>query len=234
MLPILYSFCRCPYAIRARLALNAAGINYELREVKLRCKPESMLTLSPKGSVPVLVKPDGHVIDESWEIMLWALHQHDPEAWLGQDGSSIDAASKLVAQNDTIFKGQLDRYKYPDRYPEHTQSYYRTQAEAILQDLEIRLRSTPYLLGSTLSIADAGLFPFIRQFAGVDKNWFDHSPYPKLKLWLNAMLNSDRFVRVMKKYPPWQPDDIPLMITNKAHTHATPELICDEHTEHRV
>jgi glutathione S-transferase len=213
MLPILYSFRRCPYAMRARLALYASGIAIELREVELRNKPESMLAASPKGSVPVLVLPDGQVIDESWAIMLWALHQHDPEGWLGKNDAHVDAASPLIIENDTTFKGNLDRYKYPDRYPEHTQIHYRIQAEIFLQRLEQRLRATPHLLGDTLSIADAGVFPFIRQFAGVDKHWFAQAPYPSLRRWLKILLNSDRFDAVMRKYPPWKPKDPPIVIS---------------------
>ena len=213
MLPVLYSFRRCPYAMRARLALHSAGVAYELREVSLRNKPESMLGASPKGSVPVLVLPDGQVIDESWEIMLWSLRLHDPDVWLGTNGAYTDAATQLIIENDTSFKGYLDRYKYPDRYPEHTQTHYRKQGEAFLQDLEGRLRSKTYLLGDTLSIADAGIFPFVRQFTGVDKVWFAQSSYGSLRKWLNEISNSEWFDAVMKKYPPWQPGDIPVIMT---------------------
>jgi len=216
MPPVLYTFRRCPYAMRARLALHASGVAIELREVELRNKPESMLTASPKGSVPVLVLPDGSVIDESWEIMLWALHRHDPERWLGNDGTYIDTATPLIIENDTTFKGCLDHYKYPDRYPENTQAHYRLQAEIFLKDLESRLRSSPWLLGNTLSIADAGIFPFIRQFADVDKNWFAHAPYVSLRRWLRQFLSSEQFDAVMKKYPPWKPGDMPIMMANKA------------------
>jgi glutathione S-transferase len=212
---VLYTFRRCPYAMRARLALYSAGITYELREVSLRNKPESMLKASPKGSVPVLVLPDSKVIDESWDIMLWALHQHDPDGWLGINGDFTDAATPLIIENDTVFKVNLDRYKYPDRYPQHTQTHYRKRGEVFLQDLEGRLRAMHYLLGDTLSIADAGIFPFVRQFAEVDKIWFELSPYVSLRRWLNDMSNSKRFEAVMKKYPPWQPDDAPIIQESK-------------------
>ena len=219
MPPVLYSFRRCPYAIRARLALGASGVAVELREVALRNKPASMLAASPKGSVPVLVLPDGRVIDESWEIMLWALHQHDPDGWLGEKHAYADTATPLVHENDTTFKGNLDCYKYPDRYPAHPQIHYRIQAEMFLQQLENRLRVTPYLLGDTLSIADAAIFPFIRQFAEVDKNWFAQAPYPSLRQWLQNLLISERFAAVMKKYSPWQPGDQPIILT---HQEASP------------
>ena len=128
-LPILYSFRRCPYAMRARTALIVSGTAFELREVVLRDKPASLLAASPKGSVPVLVLPDGNVIDESWDIMLWALRQHDPEGWLGVDGSHVQAALPWVTENDTSFKRDLDRYKYPGRFPGHTQDFYRAAGE---------------------------------------------------------------------------------------------------------
>ena len=216
MHPVLYSFRRCPYAIRARLALHASGVAIELREVDLRNKPESMLAVSPKGSVPVLVLPDGHVIDESWEIMLWALHRRDPDGWLGKNDVYVAAASPLVIENDTTFKRNLDRYKYPDRYPEHAQIHYRTQAEIFLGHLEYRLRAKPWLLGDTLSITDVAVFPFVRQFADVDKNWFAQSPYESLHHWLQNLLDSERFGAVMKKYPPWQAGDMPIILANDA------------------
>ena len=199
MLPILYSFRRCPYAMRARLALYASGVAVELREVSLRAKPASMLAASPKGSVPVLVLPDGRVIDESWEIMQWALHQHDPEGWLGQDNSFIAAANPLIIENDTTFKYHLDRYKYAERYPEYPRSHYRSDAQVFLQQLENRLHMTRFLLGDAMSIADVAIFPFIRQFAAVDKNWFAQAPYPSLQCWLNIFLGSELFDEVMKK-----------------------------------
>ena len=199
MLPILYSFRRCPYAMRARLALYASGVAVELREVSLRAKPASMLAASPKGSVPVLVLPDGRVIDESWEIMQWALHQHDPEGWLGQDNSFIAAAAPLIIENDTTFKYHLDRYKYADRYPEYSRSHYRAGAEIFLGQLENRLCATHFLLGDAMSIADVAIFPFIRQFAAVDKNWFAQAPYPSLQRWLDIFLGSELFDEVMKK-----------------------------------
>ena len=215
MPPVLYTFRRCPYAMRARLALYASGVAIELREVKLRKKPESLLAASPKGSVPVLVLPDGNVIDESWEIMLWALHQHDRFGWLGENGAYADEATPLVIENDTIFKHNLDRYKYPDRHPEQPQIHYRTQAEIFLLRLEVRLQATPCLLGETMSIADASIFPFIRQFADVDKNWFAQAPYASLRRWLTNFLDSECYAAVMEKYPPWQPGDPPLIIAGE-------------------
>jgi glutathione S-transferase len=211
----LYTFRRCPYAIRARLALYASGVTVELREVSLRDKPASMLAASPKGSVPVLVLPDGCVIDESWEIMKWALHQHDPDGWLGKNDSYSYAATPLIIENDTTFKGNLDRYKYADRYPEQSQIHYRSEAEIFLLLLENRLRVTHFLLGDFISIADVAIFPFIRQFAEVDKDWFAQAPYSSLQRWLKIISGSEPFDTVMKKYSVWRLGDPPVIMSNK-------------------
>lgn len=192
--------------MRARMALHAGGVAVELREVELRNKPDHMLAASPKGSVPVLVLPDGRVIDESWDIMQWALLQHDPEGWLGEQRAFVHAAEPLIRTNDTGFKQSLDRYKYADRYPEQSREDYRVQGEFFLQELEDSLRVTRYLLGDALSIADAGIFPFIRQFAEVDKQWFAQAPYPSLRTWLAGILDSPRFAAIMQKHPIWQPN----------------------------
>lgn len=194
--PILYSFRRCPYAIRARLAINISGVFVNIREVDLKAKPEQMLLLSPKGTVPVLALPDGSVIDESLDIMLWALKQHDPDGML--DGFP-GAAFALIERNDKEFKHILDRYKYPERYPEFAMQHYRTEAEIILDDLNARLAQRAYLSGNKAGIADLALMPFIRQFASVDRSWFDASPYAALRTWLDEWIASDVFVSVMRK-----------------------------------
>jgi glutathione S-transferase len=196
-LPVLYSFRRCPYAIRARLALTYAGIPVEIREVQLKHKPEEMLAISPKGTVPVLQLPDGNIIDESLDIMCWALAQNDPGHWLdtGED------AERLIQWNDGDFKYYLDRYKYADRHPEFTSSHYRSQGEKFLAELEAKLSQTPHLASSHFSLLDAAIFPFIRQFAAVDKQWFVSSDYQLLKNWLSELLESELFVSVMVKYP---------------------------------
>lgn len=217
MLPVLYSFRRCPYAMRARLALYASGTVVELREVSLRDKPASMLAASSKGSVPVLILSDGQVIDESWNIMQWALLQRDPDGWLGKNDSSLDAAIQLISENDTTFKYQLDRYKYPDRYPEYPQSHYRSEAEVFMLKLENRLNVSRFLLGNAWSVADVALFPFIRQFAGVDKDWFDQSHYPAMQHWLKEFIDSATFVAVMEKYSIWHPGDPPVIMSGNAN-----------------
>jgi len=202
MIPILYSFRRCPYAIRARMALDYAGITVELREVLLRDKPRSMLLASTKGTVPVLVLPDGRVIDESVDLMRWALTQGDPEHWWRHDLEA--ATNSLVEENDHVFKKHLDRYKYADRYPEQPQSFYRAKAEMFLRQLEQKLVLTRYLLDDRITFSDVAIFPFVRQFAFVDKGWFDSAPYPKLNAWLQSFLDSDLFLSVMTIYPRYE------------------------------
>ncbi|MGB0459238.1 MAG: glutathione S-transferase [Porticoccaceae bacterium] len=207
MLPILYSFRRCPYAIRARMAIAYASITLELREVALANKPAAMLAISPKGTVPVLQLSD-RVIDESVEVMRWALSQSDPENWLASD--SQQEQSTLIDENDNEFKQWLDKYKYWDRYPEQSQQDYRKKAEKFLSNLELRLQHNSYLLGNNICMADIAIFPFIRQFAFVDKPWFDDADYPSVQRWLNQFLQSKLFEQVMVKHVLWQqPEDQP-------------------------
>lgn len=205
--PIFYSFRRCPYAIRARLAIKISNTPVELREVKLSDKPAQMLASSKKGTVPVLHLPDNSVIDESLDIMRWALSQNDPNNWLSGSTQEISETAHLIDINDNSFKQQLDHYKYFDRYPEHSMEYYREQAEDFLKILENNLTHTKYLIKDTVSLADVAIFPFIRQFAYVDKDWFDQSEYKKLSNWLNSLLNSKLFDEVMMKFLPWTEGD---------------------------
>jgi len=211
-LPVLYSFRRCPYAMRARLAITVSTTQVELREVVLKNKPEEMLVASPKGTVPVLVLPDGKVIDESLDIMRWALGNSDPDNLLcmGNPEKQVTIA-ELTEENDHIFKQHLDHYKYFDRFPEQPQSYYREQAEVTLLKLEQQLQQHNFLVGSEASLADLAIFPFIRQFAHVDKQWFDTAPYPALQKWLGYFLESELFNSIMKKYPQWNSEDQPLL-----------------------
>nr|WP_255610647.1 glutathione S-transferase [Pseudomonas fluorescens group sp.] len=192
---MLYSFRRCPYAMRARLALRYSGVPVRIVEVSLKAKPAEMLALSPKGTVPVL-SVDGEVIDESLAIMQWALAQHDPDNWLlGGD----PAVLALVAENDQGFKYHLDRYKYAERYPEQPMEHYRAEGEVFLQKLEGLLTGRAYLLADHPSLADMALAPFVRQFAHVDRDWFAAAPYPRLQQWLERFLQSPLFVGVMAK-----------------------------------
>lgn len=207
-LPVLYSFRRCPYAIRARLALKAAKLSVELREVALRDKPEAMLAISPKGTVPVLQLPDGQVIEQSLDIMKWALRQADPRGWLTQGDGSVGQA--LIATNDGPFKALLDRYKYPERHPGHTAASCRQQAiDLFIADLNQRLSKQAFLLGQQASLADMAIVPFMRQFAQVDADWFASAPLPAWRQWLLGLVGSELFESVMGKYPAWRTGDTP-------------------------
>lgn len=216
-LPILYSFRRCPYAMRARLALAAAQQTCELREVSLRAKPDALLLASPKGTVPVLVLPDGHTLEQSLEIMLWALSRHDPECLLPAAPDRRQAMLDLIAQNDGPFKSHLDRYKYPERYPGETTGLgARDAALPWLQSLEARLDGQAWLFGTQGSLADMAIAPFIRQFAHTDPDWFNAQPWPQLRDWLTAFLESRALAGVMHKYPAWIPGQEPIFFTGQA------------------
>ena len=204
-LDCLYSFRRCPYAMRARLAVLFTGPDVELREVTLKNKPAQMLAISPKGTVPVLRLADGAVIDESRDIMVWALEQQDPQGLL--DATILDHANALIEQNDNEFKHWLDRYKYAGRHVEMTQTEYRQRGEAFLQVLEALLERNAYLLGDDPTIADIGVMPFVRQFAHVDRDVFGQLPYPNLQRWLQRWLEHPLFMQTMIKLPVWQEGD---------------------------
>ncbi|WPC27174.1 glutathione S-transferase [Pseudomonas moraviensis] len=195
----LYSFRRCPYAMRARMALRYANVPVEIVEVSLKDKPAQMLALSPKGTVPVL-DADGVVIDESLQIMRWALAQNDPDDWL-LAGDSFAALwmEKLIEGNDQIFKTALNRYKYAERYPEQPMEAYRAEGGLFLQKLDELLEGREYLLADHQSLADIALLPFVRQFAHVDREWFAQTPYVRLQAWLQRLLESELFTSIMKK-----------------------------------
>jgi glutathione S-transferase len=204
MRPILYSFRRCPYAMRARMALLASGQTVQIREILLRAKPQAMRDASPKATVPVLVLPDGTVIDESLDIMRWALERGDPAHWL--DG----ADHALIATNDGAFKHHLDRYKYPERYkPDGID--HRSEALALLRGLETRLSAHDYLCGDCLTMTDVAIFPFVRQFAATDQAWFNAQEISRVQHWLSRLLSSDLFAAAMVRHAPWQPGDAPIM-----------------------
>ena len=192
---LLYSFRRCPYAMRARLALRYCGVPVQIVEVSLKAKPAAMLALSPKGTVPVLCV-DGRVIEESLEIMQWTLAQNDPEDWLLGGEPRVLA---LIAENDQVFKHHLNRYKYAERYPQQPMEHYRAEGEVFLQQLEGLLAENDYLLAGHLSLADVALAPFVRQFAHVDRQWFAGTPYHRLQTWLQRFLESPLFAAVMAK-----------------------------------
>ena len=201
MTAILYTYRRCPYAMRARMALHYAGIKVEHREIELRNKPQSMLRLSPKGTVPVL-SVDGLVLDQSLEIMQWALKTSDPDGWNMLDEN---IATSWIEKNDELFKILLDQYKYPNRYPQLKQEVVLAQAiELMLKPMEAALASSQYLLGEKMTWVDVALFPFIRQFSMVDQQKFDALPFPNIQRWLNQHIESKLFISVMEKHPTWR------------------------------
>jgi glutathione S-transferase len=190
--PVLYSFRRCPYAMRARMSIVRAGFQVELREVVLRDRPDQMMEISPKGTVPVLLLPNGTVIEESLEIMQHVL-----------DWELNEEETHWVDRNDEEFKFHLDRYKYPNRYEGVDETEHRTLASAYLNDLNARLAEQPAI---STALSDA-LFPFVRQFANHDRDWFDVQPWANVHAWLAEHLESDEFKRCMKKEKPWVEGD---------------------------
>lgn len=189
--------------MRARMALKYADISVEIREIELKNKPAHLLKLSPKATVPVLVLrdekvSDAKVIEQSLDIMLWALQQQDKDGWLKADNV---LTQQLIAENDGSFKQALDKYKYAIRFPEQSAHDYRAQGEVFLQKLEALLGRSRFLLGNQISLADIAIFPFIRQFSGVDSIWYEAAPYQQLKAWLSTLLESELFISIMQKQP---------------------------------
>lgn len=199
-LPVLYSFRRCPYAMRGRLAIAISGVEVEHREILLRDKPDAMLKASPKGTVPVVVPPDGPVIEESLDVMDWALGQNDPENWRAPGAAMRD----LIARNDGPFKHNLDRYKYANRYDDVDALEHRAEGLEFLIDLNARLDGSAQLFGDARTMADMAIFPFVRQFANTDRDWFDALDLAHLQAWLAGHLASPLFKSVMVKHPLWE------------------------------
>lgn len=216
-LPILYSFRRCPYAIRARLALAISNQACELREVVLKNKPQGLLKASPKGTVPVLVLPSSRVgqgspnmngqavrvLEESLDIMHWALERNDPGAWLHPSHGTHADMLVLIAECDGPFKHALDRCKYPSRYPGEDAQAERARAMAWLQKLQGCLSVQPHLFGVHATLADMAIAPFVRQFAGIDASWWSAQPWPHLQAWLAQWQCSALLASVMHKLPAW-------------------------------
>ena len=207
--PILYTFRRCPYAMRARMAITNAGIACRLREVVLRDKPAEMLEASPKGTVPVIVDLDGTVIEESLDVMAWAMAKYDSDNWLAPEFGTRADMDALVAECDGPFKSALDRYKYPNRYEGEgsVRDEQRAIGLAFLEKLDTQLRGRAHLFGNRVSYADIAIFPFVRQFANTDRGWFDCLELPRLHDWLTYHLESDLFKRVMPKFAQWKTGD---------------------------
>ena len=200
--PILWSFRRCPYAMRARLALASAGQAVDLREILLRDKPAAFLNASPSATVPCL-QIGSSSIDESLDIMVWALSRNDPEGWFDMP----DAGHALIAECDGPFKTSLDRYKYVSRYEDADAEAERTCAAQFITALDRHLAENNWLFGGHPRLADMALLPFIRQFAHVDLAWFDAQPWPRVIRWLSAFKSSDAFRAIMTKHTVWQPGE---------------------------
>ena len=212
-LPVLYSFRRCPYAMRARLALYVSGMVYEHREVVLKNKPAHLLALSPKGTVPVLWlhgTAGSKVLEQSMDIMFWALHKHDPLDWLPASNAGMADALALIAHNDGPFKQQLDRYKYPNRSGLESGVADRDEAAIWLRTLDARLHAQPELAGEHFGMADAAVAPFVRQYAHTNPTWFAAQPWPALASWLTKFEASDLFQTIMHKHAPW-PEPAPIL-----------------------
>ena len=191
--------------MRARLALHVSGVAYEHREVTLKSKPSEMLAASPKGTVPVLCLPSGEVLEESLDIMQWALHQHDPQGWLPGSPEAWSLTRAGIALNDGEFKAHLDRYKYPQRFGLSDGLPHRDQGAELLMPWQQRLAAQPFLSGAQWGLLDACVAPFVRQFARTDRGWFEAQPWPELAQWLVAFENSEAFLAVMHKHPLWVP-----------------------------
>ena len=204
-LPVLYSFRRCPYAMRARLALAVSGQACELREVALKAKPAELLAASPAATVPVLVLPQGQVIAQSLAIMHWALARHDPCSWLASDPGQAARAQTLIDACDQHFKHHLDRYKYPGRHVDGGDAALHRNAGALwLAELDAQLSPQGWLGGPAAALPDMAIAPFVRQFAQTDAAWFAVQPWPRLRTWLAAIVAGPLFEQVMRKYPNWQ------------------------------
>jgi len=204
-LPILYSFRRCPYAMRARMAIHISGQKCELREVLLRDKPPSMLEYSAKGTVPVLILQDGKVIDESLDVIDWALNLNDPDDW--QRSKDKEKTKELIKINDGEFKYHLDRYKYSKRYDNEDPEFHRKKCLKFIESINNELKNSEYIFDDNISYADIVLLPFIRQFRIADIEWFDSLPYDNLKKWLSSFLDSSLLNSIMKKYDLWKEGD---------------------------
>ena len=201
--------------MRARMALLVSGVRVEIREVALRDKPAEMREASEKATTPTMVLPDGAVLDESLDIMHWALDHHDPAAWRAVD---IDGQQALIQENDGPFKHHLDRYKYATRYPGEDAAIHRGQGRAFLDLLATRLADNPHLMGQAPAMADIAIFPFVRQFRIADPTWFDETMPAHLRHWLTAHMESALFTRTMEKLALWSPDDAPVFLDRDDYT----------------
>lgn len=203
-IPILYSLQNCPYAMRARIALLLAEQTIIVRAITLKDKPQAMLNASPKGEVPVLILPNGTVIEQSYDIMLWALQQNDSANLLHRDVPEFSQQIlQLIERGDNEFKHPLEQYRAAKRYHQDSEIQWRQQCEIFIEDIEYNLNQSGYFVGNQLSLADYAFIPFMRQFGRVDRKWFAQAPYPKFKTWLSTQLQSRLYARMMTKHPLW-------------------------------
>jgi len=216
--PIFWTFRRCPYAIRARLAIASAGIRVELREIQLKNKPKAFLETSASATVPALRIGD-QVFDESLDIMVWALKQNDPEGLLQMPASGWD----LISENDGPFKSALDHTKYAVRYPNLDENAERSKAAKFLLKLDRQLADGSWLFGSNPTLADLAISPFVRQFANTDRTWFDNQPWPALIAWLDRFLQSDAFTHVMAKHQPWSEGTAAVWFGERSNVNTAPK-----------
>ena len=208
--PILYTFRRCPYAIRTRMVIKLSQITVEIREIELKNKPREFLELSPKGTVPVLLTDSGQVLEESLDIINWALDSNDPNNLLSECNLSKSQFKELLKKLDDDFKINLDKYKYPNRYQGVDRNFNRDANLNFLANLDNILKTSEYINCNHLTLIDYLIFPFIRQFRNVDENWFDCLNFNYLKKWLNNLMESEDFKSIMKKYTVWNSNQIPI------------------------
>ena len=208
--PILYTFRRCPYAMRARFAIRSSKIIVEVREIKLKEKPSEFLKSSPKGTVPVLITNSGEVLEESFDIINWALNKNDPDKWLAKGKLENKEIAKLLDDLENKFKPNLDKYKYPSRFSEIDQYLYRDKNLCFLKKLNSYLEINNSLNCEYLTLLDYAIFPFIRQFRNVDQEWFDKLNFNFLNKWINQIIDSEDFSSIMKKFKKWEPYDVPI------------------------
>lgn len=204
-LPILYSFRRCPYAMRARMAIHISQQKCEIREVLLKDKPPSMMECSAKGTVPVLVLQSGKVIDESLDVIDWALNLNDPYNW--KRSKDLGKTKELIKINDGDFKFHLDRYKYSKRYENEDPNFHREKCLTFIKMINEELKDSKYIYDNEISYIDISLLPFIRQFRIADNDWFDELPYENVKSWLSNFIDSKLLKSVMPKYDLWKKGD---------------------------
>ena len=208
--PILYTFRRCPYAMRARFAIRSSKIIVEIREIKLQEKPSEFLKLSPKGTVPVLITNSGVVLEESLDIIYWALNKNDPHKWLAKGKLENQEIIKLLDDLENKFKPNLDKYKYPSRFSGVDQFFHRDKNLCFLNKLNSYLENNKSLNCEHLSLLDYAIFPFVRQFRNVDQDWFDKLNFIFLNKWINQIIDSKNFSSIMKKFKKWEPNDVPI------------------------